>query len=148
MKTNLSTFQIVGIGIRTNNQRASQDLGGLWGKFISQNISRKIPNKDSDEIFSIYTDYESDHSGDYTTIIGYRVNSLENIPAGMVSKEILSTDYQVFTAKGKFPEAVQQTWGKIWNSNLERSYQTDFEVYGAKSQNMNDAEVEIFISVK
>lgn len=148
MINNQQSFKIVGISIRTNNRKAANDLGKLWSKFIGENTTKKIPNKISEDIYSIYTDYESDHNGDYTNIIGYRVNSLENIPEGMTSKEIQATDYQVFSAKGKFPEAAQQTWGKIWNSTLDRSYQSDFEVYGEKSQNMNDAEVEIFISVK
>ena len=100
------------------------------------------------DIYSIYTDYESDHTGDYTNIIGYRVSSLENVAAGLVSKEIPMSEYQKFTAKGKFPTCVQATWGEIWNSEIKRSYVADFEVYGDKSMNMTNAEVDIFISVR
>lgn len=148
MTNNQQSFKIVGISIRTNNQKASNDLGKLWSKFIGENTTKKIPNKVSDDIYSIYTDYESDHNGDYTNIIGYQVSSLENIAAGLVSKEIPTSEYQKFTAKGKFPNCVQATWGEIWNSEIERSYVADFEVYGDKSMNMTDAEVDIFISVK
>jgi predicted transcriptional regulator YdeE len=148
MTNHQTSFKIIGISIRTNNQKAANDLGKLWSKFIGENTAKKIPNKISEDIYSIYTDYESDHNGDYTNIIGYQVSSIENTANGLVSKEIPSSNYQKFTAKGKFPECVQNTWGEIWNSEIERSYVADFEVYGDKSMNMTDAEVNIFISVK
>lgn len=148
MTNNQQSFKIVGISIRTNNQKASNDLGKLWSKFIGENTTKKIPNKVSDDIYSIYTDYESDHNGDYTNIIGYQVSSLENIAAGLVSKEIPTSEYQKFTAKGKFPNCVQATWGEIWNSEIDRRYTADFEVYSGKSLNITNAEVDIFISVK
>ncbi len=148
MTNNQQSFKIVGISIRTNNQKAANDLGKLWSKFIGDNTTRKIPNKISDDIYSIYTDYESDHNGDYTNIIGYQVSSLDNMAVGLVSKEIPMSEYLKFTAKGKFPDCVQRKWGEIWKSEIERSYVADFEVYGDKSMNMTDAEVDIFISVK
>ena len=148
MTNNQQSFKIVGISIRTNNQKAANDLGKLWSKFIGENTTKKIKNRVSEDIYSIYTDYESDHNGNYTNIIGYQVSSLENVADGLVSKEIPTSDYQKFIAKGKFPTCVRETWGKIWNSEIERSYVADFEVYGEKSLNMTDSEVEIFISVK
>jgi predicted transcriptional regulator YdeE len=148
MTNHQSSFQIIGISIRTNNQQASNDLGKLWSKFIGENTSRKILNKISEDIYSVYTDYQSDHSGDYTTIIGYQVDSLENIHEGLIGKEVPASNYRKFLAKGKFPDCVQATWATIWNSEINRSYVADFEVYGSKSMNMSDAEVEIFISVK
>jgi predicted transcriptional regulator YdeE len=39
-------------------------------------------------------------------------------------------------------------WTKIWNSDLERAFTADFEVYGEKSLNPENAEVDIFIAVK
>ncbi|MDZ7898509.1 MAG: GyrI-like domain-containing protein [Arcicella sp.] len=148
MTNTQQSFKIVGISIRTNNQKAANDLGKLWSKFIGENTTKKIPNKISNDIYSIYTDYESDHSGDYTNIIGYRVSSLENIAAGLVSKEIPMSDYQKFTAKGKFPNCVQTKWGEIWNTEIDRRYTADFEVYSDKSLNMTNTEVDIFISVR
>ena len=148
MTNNQQSFKIVGISIRTNNQKAANDLGKLWSKFIGENTTKKIPNKVSGDIYSIYTDYESDHNGDYTNIIGYQVSSLENIAVGLVSKEIPTSEYQKFTAKGKFPNCVQATWGEIWNSEIDRRYTADFEVYSGKSLNITNADVDIFISVK
>jgi predicted transcriptional regulator YdeE len=141
-------FNIIGISVRTNNNVGGKDIGNLWGKFMSEGIFEKIPNKTSYDVYGIYTDYESDFMGDYTTIVGCEVSSLEEIPEGMVGINIPKSNYKIFTAKGKMPECVYEKWTEIWgNKELERTYVTDFEVYGAKSLNPMDAEIDIFLSV-
>lgn len=145
----LPEFYIIGISRRTNNQKASEDLQQLWGKFIGENIMNKIPDKISSDIYAIYTDYASDHTGDYTTILGCRVNSLEVIPDDMIGRTIPPDTYQLFTAKGMIPASVVKTWGIIWSEpNLNRSYSFDFEVYSEKSQHPESPEVDIYIAVK
>jgi predicted transcriptional regulator YdeE len=144
-----SAFNIIGISVRTNNSVGGKDIGSLWGKFMGEGIFEKIPNKTSYDIYGIYTDYESDHTGNYTAIVGCHVSKLGEIPAGMVGITIPKSDYEIFTAKGKMPECVYGKWTEIWeNKELKRTYVADFEVYGTKSQNPEDAEVDIFISVK
>ena len=143
--------KIIGIVVRTTNAngQAATDLGKLWGQFMSDTIS-KIPNAISEEIIAIYTDYESDYQGAYTAIIGKKVSSLDEIPDGMIGREFPATKFQKFVAKGEMPNAVMQTWKTIWeqDATLNRAYQYDFEVYGEKSQNGSESEVEIFVSVK
>lgn len=145
-------FKIIGISVRTTNQnnQAQQDLGKLWGQFFSENSFEKIPNKISAEILSIYTDYKSDFTEDYTTIIGVKVSSLEEIPKGLLGREFPEEHFRKFTAKGKMPEAVGKTWNEIWQKDkeLNRKYTYDFEVYGKKSQNGDDSEVEIYIATE
>jgi predicted transcriptional regulator YdeE len=48
------------------------------------------------------------------------------------------------------PGAVINTWKEIWanDQTLNRAYQSDFEVYGSKSQNGQDSEVDIYIGLK
>ena len=144
-----SAFNIIGISVRTNNNINGKDIGNLWGMFMSEGIFEKIPNKTSFDVYGIYTDYESDHNGDYTAIVGCRVSTLDEIPEGMIAITVPSSKYKIFTAKGKMPECVYGKWVEIWEDKaLERTYSTDFEVYGAKSQNPIEAEIEIFIAVK
>jgi predicted transcriptional regulator YdeE len=148
----IEPFNIIGIAVRTTNQngQALQDLGKLWGQFFSEQIMEKIPNKISAEIYSIYTDYESDYAGKYTTIIGMKVSTLDTIPAGLVGRAFTGGDFKEFVAKGEMPKAVGDTWQEIWSKDkeLNRAYTYDFEVYGAKSQNGDQSEVEIYIAVK
>jgi predicted transcriptional regulator YdeE len=127
-------FNVIGISVRTNNNIGGKDIGNLWGKFMGESIFEKIPNKTSYDVYGIYTDYESDHMGDYTALVGCHVSSLEEIPEGMVGITIPASDYKIITAKGKMPECVYEKWTEIWgNLELKRTYVADFEVYGAKS---------------
>ena len=145
-------FKIIGISTRTTNKdnKAQQDLGQLWGEFYSENIFEKTPNKLSNEVLTIYTDYKSDFMEDYTTIIGMPVSTLDEIPNGLVGREFQANNFQKFTAKGEMPNAVVNTWIDIWkrNKELNRKYSYDFEVYGEKSQNGENSEVDIYIATK
>ena len=144
-------FKIIGISTRTTNKdnKAQQDLVQLWGKFYSENIFEKIPNKLSNEILTIYTDYKSDFTEDYTTIIGIPVSTLAEIPNGLVGREFQAENFQKFTAKGEIPNAVVNSWIDIWqrDKELKRKYSYDFEVYGDKSQNGENSEVDIYIAI-
>lgn len=148
----MENFKIIGISVETSNQnnQAATDLGQLWGRFYNEQISRLIQNKESEDVYAMYTDYESDYTGGYTTIIGHRVTSLANIPEGLVGKEIVNEKLLRYIAKGEMPNAVVATWQEIWANNiaLYRTYNADFEVYGEKSQQGKDSEVEIYIGVR
>lgn len=145
-------FKIIGISTRTTNKdnRSQQDLARLWGKFYSKNIVDKIPNKVSDNLLTIYTDYKSDFTDEYTTIIGALVSNLDEVPTGLIGREFEADNFQKFVAKGEMPNAVVDVWLDIWkrDKELNRKYSYDFEVYGQKSQNGADLEVEIYISIK
>lgn len=143
-------FKFIGMSVRTTNQnnQAQKDLGQLWGKFYSEDILNQIPNKISPHIISIYTDYESDFKGAYTALLGVQVSSLEEIPQGLVGREFPADNFQKFIAQGEMPQAVLNTWTEIWNkASLNRKYSYDFEVYGDKSQNGPDSEVEIYLAI-
>lgn len=147
----IQKFYVIGISVRTTNEngQAAKDIPALWNTFLSEEIANQIPNKIDDTIYCIYTDYESDYTKPYTTILGCRVANLEAIPNNMAGKTIETANYTMFVAKGeKGDEIVFNEWTKIWNSNLNRSYTADFEVYDAKSQDPNNPEVAIYIAVE
>lgn len=148
----LDGFKIIGISIGTTNEngKSAEDLGKLWERFYSENIPGQISNTVSDEIYSVYTDYENDFRGKYTSIIGLKVSSLDQIPDGLIGREFNGGKYQKFVAKGQMPNAVMETWKEIWSKNkeLNRKYTTDFEVYGAKSQKGENSEVGIYIATE
>lgn len=144
-------FKIIGIKVRTTNENgeAAKAIGGLWNQFMSEKLIEKIPNLISPEIFSIYTNYESDHTKPYDTILGCKVNSLEEIPNGMIGQEFQEETYVKFTAKGNLNEgAVYNKWSEIWNTDLNRTYSADLEIYGEKAQDPTNSEVDIYIAVK
>lgn len=143
-------INIIGLAIRTSNHNgeAAKDIPGLWARFWAENRIAAIPNKMDDTIYCVYTNYEGDYTKPYTTLLGCRVGTLDEIPDEMVGHAIEPATYAVFTAKGNLMEgAVFAEWQKIWASGLQRAYTADFEVYGEKAQNPADAEVDIFIAV-
>jgi predicted transcriptional regulator YdeE len=147
----IQSFSIIGISVRTTNEngQAGKDIPALWNRFISEGIAEKIPGKTDNSVYCIYTEYEKDHTKPYTTILGCKVADLKNIPAGMVGKTIDEENYSAQTANGNLLQGVVfNEWVKIWNSNLERIFTADFEVYGEKAQDPENAAVDIFIAVK
>ncbi|QGK76286.1 GyrI-like domain-containing protein [Flavobacterium sp. SLB02] len=147
----IQKFSVIGISVRTTNEngKSGEDIPALWNKFMSEEIQRKIPNKVSEDIFCIYTDYEKDHTKPYTTILGCKVESLDVVPENMIGKTIESANYEELIAKGNLAEGlVYNKWLEIWNSDLDRSFTADFEVYGEKTQNPENAEVDIYIALQ
>lgn len=147
----LDSFSLVGISIRTSNQnqKAAQDIPALWQRFMSENVAGLIPNKVGETVYCAYTEYEGDHNMPYTTLIGCQVENLDQIPAGMKGIQVPKGDYQHFAPKGRLSDGIIiNQWFKIWETDLDRTYQTDFEVYGEKASDPNAAEVDIFIGVQ
>ena len=145
----IEPFKLIGIDVRTTNanNQAAEDIGALWQRFMSENTLAKIPNKVDTTIYAIYTDYEGDHNQPYTTLIGCSVESLDEIPDGMVGKVVDGGAYVKSSAKGDVTKIVAEEWMKIWGTTLNRAYTADFEVYGEKAQNPLDAEVDFLIAV-
>lgn len=146
----LKEFYVIGIAVRTTNEngKAGIDIPELWNKFMSENLIEKIPNKIDNTLYCIYTEYEKDYTKPYTTILGCKVSSIENIPNEMVAKTFENENYRKFIAKGNILQGmVFGEWTKIWNTEIDRKYSADFEVYGEKAQNPENAEVDIYISL-
>jgi len=147
----INPFNIIGISIRTTNEngKASIDIAELWQKFMSENIVSEIPNKIGNDIYSLYTEYESDHTKPYTTILGCKVENLDNIPNGMVGRTFKGGNYVKTSAKGNLMQGlIVNHWAKIFEMDLERIYSADFEIFGEKAQNPADAEVDFYVSVE
>lgn len=147
----IDSFHVIGISIRTTNEngQSAKDIPILWQKFMSEGILDQIPNKINNSVYCIYTDYEKDHTKPYTTILGCKVENLNVVPDQMITKTIEGTSYQKFIAKGDLMQgAVYNEWVKIWNSEMERTFTADFEVYDERSLNPENAEMDIFVAVK
>jgi predicted transcriptional regulator YdeE len=159
-KETIAPFQIIGISVRTSNQdprstsagvvgQAAIDIPALWNQFMTEGVLENIPNKIDSEIYSIYTNYEGDHTKPYDTILGCKVSSLDNIPKGMVGQAFEGGKVAKFTSKGNLEDnIIYKTWLDIWTVDLDRTYTADFEVYGAKSMDRANAEVDIFVAIK
>jgi predicted transcriptional regulator YdeE len=150
-RQSIQSFHVMGIAVRTTNEnnQSATDIPALWNRFMKEAIAQKIPGKISNTLYCIYTAYEKDHTQPYTTILGCPVADLTHIPAGMKGITIAAADYTKFTASGNLMEGVVfNEWVKIWNADLGRAFTADFEVYGEKTTDPANAEVDIFVAVK
>lgn len=138
------TKYFVGMPVRTSNDRFFQDAKPLWDKFYAS-------NKPNQNLFAVYTDYETDFTKPFTYMAASEVKSLTDIPEGMTSITVPAATYAVFIAKGAFPQSMLEAWQKIWSSDIKRTYTTDFEIYPPDFNPFNpnvDPEVKIYIAIE
>jgi predicted transcriptional regulator YdeE len=144
------SIKVIGIAIRTTNQnkRAMDDIAALWKRFEEDDVYEQIPNKVSENILSIYTDYEYDFTRPYTYMIACPVTNFDVVPEGMIARTIPAGNYMKFQAKGKMPDELLNTWNEIWKKQIPRAYKTDFEVYhvATRGKEFEDyAEIDVMI---
>lgn len=151
-KLEIQGFKLIGISLKTKttneNGQSAIDCGRLWQKFETENYANNIPGKVGNEIVAVYHDYDGDYTHPFSYFIGCKVSSNAAAPAGMDSLFIPKGNYQKFIAKGIIPACIGNTWKEIWNTDINRAYQFDFEIYDDRSKDWNNAEVDIFISLK
>lgn len=140
-------IQIIGIGLNASNSRPAE-IGARWQRFWAENVPNRVPNKAREEVISLYTGYEGDHSQPYRLIAGCPVENLDDIPEGMEGHTIPSARYARLVAKGPMPGAVVAVWQWVWASDLDRAYTADFDVYGTAALDPVNAQAEIFVAVK
>jgi predicted transcriptional regulator YdeE len=145
--THVNEKTIVGLSARTNNKNEmSQNTGKIAPLVQRFDESVSVNYRAGARVYSVYYDYESDASDDYSVLIG--ADSVEASAVELSEIKIQEGNYLVFSAQGQVPQIVFETWSEIWRyfSNDEcmhtRAYVTDFEFY--KSQD----EIEIHIGIK
>lgn len=149
-------FQIIGISTETSNAyelTAQAKIPQLWQDFYEKNIVDQLSKLDNQNVYGLYSDYETDVNGNYAITIGVEASKMNDASPEWVIKTIPAAKYLVFTShKGKMPEIVIQTWQEIWawfaNSEVERTYTGDFELYDERCANPQEAQVEVYIAIK
>lgn len=149
-EVNLEGFSVVGISVRTSNKnkQAAKDIKELWKDFTRNNVANDINNRLSDDVYCIYTDYESDKDGTYTAILGFKVDNTNDITGEYDYKDIPGGKYYKFVAEGELPESIDKAWEYIWQSDINREYLADFEIYSPETRNHKKAKVPIYLSVQ
>ena len=148
---------VVGISARTSNAKemtADGIIGKQWGRFMQEGLLGKIPHKADTNIVAVYTDYASDNHGAYTYLLGARVTSDADVPAGMVAKKIPAGRYAVFTSeRGPAPKVVPEVWQRINSlpkpmAGGDRAYGADFEVYDERAADPQHMQVDVYVGMK
>lgn len=149
--------KVIGISAQTSN---ADEVGGngkipaLWGEYFQKQIGASIPNRLADSpTIGLYTDYEDGVTGTYAVLIGMKVETIDEIPNGLVGKAIPAGKYAVFTTeKGNFARVVPEAWAFIWDwfsrNDLKRTFTGDYELYDSRANNPEEAVVDIYIAVE
>ena len=124
-----------------------------WEKFFQEGILEKIPNKIGANIYAVYSDYASDHNGEYSYLIGAMVREGSLPPPGMVAKNVSGGRFAVLASeKGPLPKVVPQAWQTIFKledeKKIQRTYKTDFEIYDRRSEDPQNAQVDLYVGMK
>jgi len=159
--SSLPELKLVGITTRTNNSHSFESdpstnkIAATVQKYFHSGLSEKIADrKNPGKTFCIYTNYESDYTGDYTYFIGEEVTSFDNVGKEFETLTIPTQKYAKFTNQpGPMPAVCIDMWQNIWKMNQsdlggDRAYIADFEVYDERSVDHNNVILDIYIGVK
>lgn len=144
----LPAFAVLGFTARTSNEQEMSGAGHiaqLWQRYMETG-GAVIPGvTDPSLTFSIYTNYESDHTGAYDVILGKPVGTLESAPKSLRGIAIPAAEYLVFPVENPGPDGIRTAWMKVYEyfSGQEprpRAFTADFERYS------NDG-VQLYIAV-
>jgi len=151
----MDEIRIVGIQVRTSNEAEKDSstalIPGLWKRFYQEHVLETIPGVKPGFLYEAYLDYESDHTGEYSVVLGAEVAADADVPSGMVSINLPRSRYLVFDASGDLPQSVQKAWARVWShfdstDPRARAYSGDFERFRI-DENGGFAECHLYISL-
>lgn len=116
-------------------------------------MADRIPDKAGSNRYAVYSEYASDHDGEYTFTVGSAVKAETAAPAGMVLKIVAPGKYAVITTqKGPFPKIIPEAWLEILKledqGKLDRMYRTDFELYDDRALDPQNGQIDIYVGLK
>ncbi len=143
----VQAFDVVGVSeIIRDRDEASEQINALWERFFKESVGQSVDNKVDDIIYAVYSDYEGDYTQPYRLTIGYKVDG--TAPDEFHRVQVETADYAMMSAAGEQPKALIETWTAVWQSDLDRLYKTDFEVYGQRFFEDGVHEVLVAVGVK
>jgi predicted transcriptional regulator YdeE len=134
---------IIGLELRTNNDVAFETIPAHWQRFMGEEILGRIPNRVSDTIYVVYTNYQNpgvNNQGIYSCVLGAAVTLREHIPDGLVAVSLPASTDQVVPVERA--DKVGVAWQDIWKQNTsERTFIADTECY------YPDGKIEIHLGI-
>ena len=128
-------------------------IGPLWDKIVDR--CGEVANRSGEFMVGVIygrPEAERSHRDELQYIAAVPVTALEEIPAGMNSREISATTFAVFTHRGPIAgigdtvAAIYRDW--LPQSSYEHSGVADIEIYGeCFAPDSDESEMEYWISV-
>lgn len=156
----LPEIKLMGIKARTNNASEMDPIKAKIGTTIQKYFHGAMPEKITNRkkpgtTYCVYTEYESDFTGDYTYFVGEEVTSFDNVPEGLSTLTIPAQHYAKFTNEsGLMPNVCIDMWQEIWKMEVDQklgqtqNYIADFEVYDERARDYQNTVLDIYIGIK
>ncbi|MBF8192645.1 GyrI-like domain-containing protein [Nonomuraea sp. K274] len=136
--TDRAELIVVGFAVRTTNademDPARARLPALWQRAGAPGAFAHVPGRADENLYAVLTDYESDHHGAYTQIVGIGVRTVPRLPEGMVAVRVPAARTLNLRARGPMPQALVEAWQQVWKhtesgGTPSRAFTTDLEVH-------------------
>ncbi|MEW9553084.1 GyrI-like domain-containing protein [Nonomuraea sp. NPDC050783] len=136
--TERAELTVVGWVVRTSNademDPARAKLPALWQRAGAPGVFAHVPGRVDENLYAVLTDYESDHHGAYTQIVGVGVRTAPRLPEGMVAVRVPGGQALKVEARGPMPQALVEAWQQVWKHTESggtppRAFTTDVEVH-------------------
>ncbi len=135
----VETFPVAGREARTTNAREMSGqgvIGGMWSSGLPANSP----------IVVVYSEYASDKDGEYSYLLGTKLDKDEILPREQANRQVQAGQYLRLDFAGSVsPEATVGLWSQVWDlereGKLQRAYKTDFEIYSGHG-------FELYVGVK
>jgi predicted transcriptional regulator YdeE len=136
--TNRDEVIVVGFAVRTMNadelDPVRAKLPPLWQRAGAPGAFAHVAGRVDERLYAVLTDYESDHHGAYTQIVGCAVRTVPRLPEGMVAVRVPAARVLKVEARGPMPQAIIDAWQQVWKHTESggapaRSFTTDLEVH-------------------
>ncbi|WP_433421706.1 GyrI-like domain-containing protein [Microtetraspora malaysiensis] len=140
---------VVGHAVRTTNAAeadpARAQLPALWARAGAPGAFAHVPGRVEENLYAVLTDYESDHNGAYTQVVGVAVHTAARLPEGMVAVRVPGVPAMRLEARGPMPDALLEVWDQVRRhtdsgGTPPRAFTTDLEIH-------HPAGVDLFIAV-
>ncbi|MFG6196825.1 GyrI-like domain-containing protein [Nonomuraea sp. JJY05] len=129
---------VVGFAVRTTNademDPSRAKLPVLWQRAGAPGAFAHVPGRVDENLYAVLTDYESDHHGAYTQIVGTGVRTVPRLPEGMVAVRVPAGPSLRLEVRGPMPQALVDMWQQVWKhtesgGTPSRAFTTDLEVH-------------------
>jgi len=125
-------MKVVRISAKVTNDRDDL-LEEAWELFFKSEVLEYVEGENlSDDIISVYHEYEGDCDDPYILLIGYEVEDDFETPTGLNSVTI-NLNHETHRIEKDLPDAIFDKWEDIWeDTTRERAYIADFDRYSPK----------------
>ncbi|MFI6504259.1 GyrI-like domain-containing protein [Nonomuraea typhae] len=143
--TERAELLVVGFAVRTTNademDPSRARLGALWQRAGAPGAFAHVPGRIDENLYAVLNDYESDHNGAYTQVVGVAVRTVPRLPEGMVAVRVPAGPALTLAARGPMPQALIETWQQVWKHTESggtppRAFTTDLEVHHAEGADL------------